>query len=224
MCYYKCDTMLTDRPLSDKEIKVLRQNLKQLDKRKSFQVKFLIGWTILAVIVGSIFYFKLDTANEYYLLGGTVVIYVLIGVWSFTNLYIKQNRQRKNIDFVFDANKVKSIKVNATNYIELSEVTDEGVYYLFQLPDNKILSFGGQEFYPTKKFPSDNFEIALCYGPNGEIILLEKFVYGAKLFPKIKIAGQRKLDLIGNSNYPDPEKFTIIDGQLENIETIINGK
>ena len=216
--------MLTDRPLSDKEIKILRQNLKQLDKRKSFQVKFLIGWTILAVIVGSVFYFKLETTNEHYLLVGTVVIYVLIGVWIFTEFYIKQNRQRKKIDFVFKDNKVKSIKVLSTDYIELSEVEDEGLHYLFQLPNDKILSFGGQDFYPTKKFPSDNFEIALCYDPNNEIILLEKFVYGDKLTPKIKITGQKKLDLIGSPSYPDPEKFTIIGGQLENIETIINGK
>jgi hypothetical protein len=216
--------MLTDRPLSDKEIKILRQNLKQLDKRKSFQVKFLFVWTILAVIVGSIFYFKLETTKEYYLLVGTVVIYALIGVWSFTELYLKQNRQRKKIDFVFKDNKVKSIKVISTDYIELSEVEDEGVHYLFQLPNDKILSFGGQDFYPTKKFPSDNFEIALCYGPKNEILLLEKFVYGDKLSPKMKITGLNKLDLIGNPSYPDPEKFTIIDGQLENIETIINGK
>lgn len=164
MCYYNDDTVQTERQLSDKEIKSLKQNLKRLDKRKSFQIKFLVGWTLIAIVVGTYFYFRLDTTTELYLLIGTLVIYILIGVWSFLETYLKQKKVRENIDFVFATNKVNSIKVFATDYIELSEVEDEGVYYLFQISDNKILSFGGQDFYPTKNFPSDNFEIAICNG------------------------------------------------------------
>ena len=68
--------------------------------------------------------------------------------------YIPQNlgllpwkKVRENIDFVFATNKVNSIKVFATDYIELSEVEDEGVYYLFQISDNKILSFTTKKKY-----------------------------------------------------------------------------
>jgi hypothetical protein len=217
------DSVQTERPLSDKEIKALKQDLKRLDKRKSFQIKFLVGWTLLAIVVGTYFYFRLDTTTELYLLIGTIVIYILIGVWSFMETYLKQNKERNNIDFVFATNKVKSIKVVATDYIELSEVEDEGLYYLFQISDNKILSFGGQDFYPTKNFPSDNFEIAICNGQKGEVVLLETYNYGMKIQPKKKITGQQKWDLIGSENYPDPDNFVIIDGQLENFETIING-
>ena len=216
--------MIIERQLSDKEIKVLKFDLKQLDKKKSTQVKFLFIWTIIAIFAGIFFYFKLETDNELYLLAGTVTIYILIGVWSFGKILIDINKKRKSIDFVFKHNKVNSIKVNSTDYIELSEVEDEGVHYLFQLADNKILSFGGQDFYPTKKFPSDNFEIAFCCGLKGEIVLLETFVYGDKLAPIKKIAGQKKLDLIGSSDYPDPEKITVIEGQLGKIETIILGE
>ena len=218
------DTVQTERPLSDKEVKALKQDLKRLDKRKSFQVKFLAGWTLLAMIVGTYFYFRLDTTSELYLLIGTVVVYILIGVWSFMETYLKQKKVRKNIDFVFETNKVKSIKVITADFIELSEVEDEGVNYLFQISDNKILSFGGQEFYPTKNFPSDNFEIAVCNGEKGEVVLLETYNYGKKIQPKRKITGQQKWDLIGSVNYPNPDKFAIIDGQLENIEAIINEK
>ncbi|GEM_PF-838282 len=216
--------MQTERPLSDKEIKTLKQDLKRLDKRKSFQIKFLVGWTLLAILVGTYVYFRLDTTIELYLLIGTVIIYILIGVWGFMETYLKQKRERKNIDFVFATNKVKSIKVIATDYIELSEVEDEGVNYLFQISDNKILSFGGQNFYPIKNFPSDNFEIVICKGQKGEIVLLETYNYGKKIQPNRKITGQQKLDLIGSANYPNSDNFVIIAGQLENIETIINGK
>ena len=216
--------MQTERPLSDKEIKILRQDLKRLDKQKSFQIKFLVGWTLLAFIVGTFVYFKLETTTELYLLIGTVVIYILIGVWSFMETHLRQKKVRKNIDFVFETNKVKSIKVITTDYIELSEVEDEGVGYLFQISDNKILSLGGQDFYPTKNFPSDNFEIVVCNGEKDEVVLLKTYNYGKKIQPMRKITGQQKWDLIGSINYPESEKFTIIDGQLENIEASISGK
>lgn len=48
----KRHTVPTDRPLSDKEIVVLKQNLKQLDKRKLYQVKFLIFWRFLQLLLG----------------------------------------------------------------------------------------------------------------------------------------------------------------------------
>ena len=217
------DTVQTERPLSDKEIKILGQDLKRLDKRKSFQIRFLVGWTLLAFVVGTFVYFRLETTTELYLLIGTVLIYILIGVLSFMESYLKQKKVRKNIDFVFETNKVKSTKVITTDYVELSEVEDEGVNYLFQISENKILSFGGQDFYPTNNFPSDNFEIAVCNGEKGEVVLLETYNYGKKIQPKRNITGQKKWDLIGSVNYPDPNKFTVIDGQLENIEAIING-
>lgn len=212
------------RPLSEREIKILNQNIKRLDKRKSFQIKFIIGWTLLPIIVGTFVYFGLDSTNVLYLLIGTVVIYILIGFWSFTEIYLKLKRERRDIDFVFANNSVKSIKVTATDYIELSEVDDEGVNYLFQIGDNKILSFGGQDFYPTKNFPSDNFEIAICYGQKGNVVLMETYNFGKKIRPIRKIKGQEKWDLIGSSKFPDPDNFTFIDGQLENIEEQLNNK
>ncbi|MBL7790176.1 MAG: hypothetical protein JNL75_10150 [Chitinophagales bacterium] len=216
--------MKIERPLSDKEIKILKQDLKRIDKRKSFQIRVLVVWILLAVIIGTFVYYRLEITNEIYLLIGTVVIYILIGIWSFMENYLKEKKASKNIDFVFETNKVKSIKVMSNDYIELSEVEDEGINYLFQINDNKILSFGGQDFYTTTNFPSDNFEIAVCNGQQGEVVLLEIYNYGKKIKPKRKITGKQKWDLIGSANYPDPEKFAIIDGQLDNIEAIIRGK
>lgn len=213
--------MKTERPLSDKEFRALDKILKQLDKNRKFQVKFFIGWTILAVIVGALIYDKDTTLYEVI---GLVVVYTLIGVWSFLEIYLKENKQRQNIDFVKSNNKVTSIKVVSTDYIELSEVEDEGVYYFFQLADDKILSFGGPDFYPTKTFPNDNFEIAVCYGEKDEIVLLEVYNYGNKLLPKSKITGDKKWDMLSNTKYLDPDKFTIVEGRLADLETQIYGQ
>ena len=211
--------MLKERPLIDKEISILRRELKQLEKRNSYQKRFLLGWTIVALIVVTIVFSRLDSKSEYYLLFGTVIIYILIGVWVYTENIIKIKKQKNGIDFVLTENKAKSIKVVSAKYIELSEVEDEGVFYLFQIDDNKILSFGGQDYYPTKKLPTDNFEIVMCHGKSGELVLLEKHLSGNVIQPIQKITGQRKLELLSSPMYPNPDNFTIIQGQIEQIES-----
>lgn len=213
--------MKTERTLSVEEIKVLENQLKRLDKNIRFQVLLLIGWTVLAIVIGAAIYDKDTTLYEVI---GFVVVYTLIGVWSFLEIYLKQNKRRKNIRFVKSNNKVTSIKVVSTDYIELSEAEDEGVYYFFQLANDKILSFGGQDFYPTEMFPSDNFEIAICYGQKDEIALLEINNYGNKILPKSTIIGDKKWDLLSNSKYLEPNKFTIVDGRLLDLESQLNAR
>jgi hypothetical protein len=38
------------------------------------------------------------------------------------------------------------LQVHSDKYYVLGEQDDEGVFYLFQLADNKVVSFGGQDF------------------------------------------------------------------------------
>jgi hypothetical protein len=64
----------------------------------------------------------------------------------------------------------------------------------------------------------------MAHGKSGELVLFEKHVNGNKIHPIRKITGQIKWDLISNSNYPDPENFTIIEGNIEDIETLIEDK
>lgn len=109
--------MIKERRLNDIETRILTKDLKNLDKRSAFQKRFLIGWSILVLIVGTIVYFRLDSKTEYYLLFGTVLVYILIGVWVFFENFAKSNKQRKNIDFVLTENKVKSINIVSGKYI-----------------------------------------------------------------------------------------------------------
>ena len=39
-----------------------------------------------------------------------------------------------------------------------------------------------------------------------------------------KITGQNKWDLLRNSKYPNPDNFSLIDGNIEEIENIITDK
>lgn len=178
-------------------------------------MRFLLIWILLAFAIGTFAYFKLDTRNEVLLLVATVVIYIGIGAWVTGKEYLKQRKERKSIVFLKAKNLVTAVEVSADLYYELKEQEDEGAYYLFQLPDNKVFSFGGQDFYPNKIFPSDKFEVVEGRGLNDEVLLLDTFNYGKKIKPTRVIAGQEKWNLLNNPNYPDPEKLTVVDGRIE---------
>lgn len=213
--------MKLQRPLKDKELKILDKRLKQLDKNFKRQTRFLLIWTLLAFAVGIFAYFKMDTTNKALLLFATVAIYIGMGVWVTGKEYLKQQKERKNIAFLKSKNMVTVVEVSSDFYYELKEQEDEGVYYLFQLPDNKVFSFGGQNFYPSKKFPSDNFEIVEGRGLNNEVLMLETFSYGKKIKPARVIAGQEKWNLLNSPIYPDPQKLTVVDGRIEDYLHIV---
>lgn len=209
------DTLKLQRPLKDRELKILDKRLKQLDKNFKRQMRFFLIWTLLALAIGFFAYFKMDTGNDILWLVVTVVIYVGIAVWVVGEEYLKQRKERNGIAFLKTHNLVTAIEVHSDTYYELKEEEDEGVYYLFQLPDNKVFSFGGQDFYPSKKFPSDKFEIVEGRGPDGEVLLLETFSDGKKIKPTRVIAGQEKWNLLNNPNYPNPKKLTVVEGKIE---------
>lgn len=209
--------MKFERPLQDKEVRILNKQLNQLDKNFRRQIRFLIIWTLLALLIGTYAYFKLDTRDEIILLIATVAVYIGIGVWGVCKEYIKQNQKRKNIAYLKDKNLVTVIEVRSDKYYFLKEQEDEGVHYLFQLANNNVLSFGGQDFYPNKKFPSDNFEIVEGRGINNDVVLLETFSYGKKIKPTRVITGQEKWNLLNSPNYPDPYKLTVTDGKVEDF-------
>lgn len=215
------DNLKLQRPLKDKELKILDKRLKQLDKNFKRQTRFLLIWTLLAFAVGIFAYFKMDTTNKALLLFATVAIYIGMGVWVTGKEYLKQQKERKNIAFLKSKNMVTVVEVSSDFYYELKEQEDEGVYYLFQLPDNKVFSFGGQNFYPSKKFPSDNFEIVEGRGLNNEVLMLETFSYGKKIKPARVIAGQEKWNLLNSPIYPDPQKLTVVDGRIEDYLHIV---
>lgn len=157
----------------------------------------------------------MDTTNDVLWLVMAIAVYVGIAVWVVGKEYLSQQNERKSIVFFKNKNLVTAIEVNSDLYYELKEEEDEGVYYLFQLPNNKVFSFGGQDFYPSKKFPSDKFEVVEGRGLNNEILLLETFCYGKKIKPARVIAGQEKWNLLNSPNYPDPEKLSVVDGRIE---------
>jgi hypothetical protein len=208
------------RPLQEKELQILDKQLKQLEKNYKRQTRFLLIWSLLCIAVGSFAFFSMERIDEVLLLFASVAACIGIAVWVTGKEYVQQRRKRKSIVFLKNKNLVTVVEVRSDKYYELKEQEDEGVHYLFQLDDNKVFSFGGQDFYRSRRFPSNSFEIVEGRGINNEIVMLETFSYGKSIKPARVIAGQEKWDLLNRADYPDPYELTIVEGRIEDyVET-----
>lgn len=203
--------MKIERQLSGQEIKTLDKRVKDIGQRKSRLTKFLVIWTSLCLVIGTIAAVYVDR-NLWTWLTITVFIFIAIGLWSYLDSKLPIDKELRGIENLKAKNLVTSIQVKTTQYYELAEEEDEGVHYLFQIQPDKILGFGGQDFYPHKNFPNSDFEIVEGKSSNGQIILLETYCHGDKIKPTKTIKGKEKWDLLQTF---DPDKFEIKDGRLE---------
>lgn len=153
------NTLKLQRPLQEKEIKVLNNRLKQLDKNFKRQKRVLLVWTLLALAIGTIAFFGMDKKSDIILLFVTIAIYIGIGVWEFGKDYFKQLSDRNSITYLKNKNLVTAIEVDSDKYYELKEEDDEGVYYLYQLHTTKYSHLVDKTFIPQKNFPLTNLKL-----------------------------------------------------------------
>lgn len=206
-----------ERALEEKELKTLDDKLQHNNRLLRRMVRFLWVWISLALVIGGIVFFWMKNRNEVYLLGTTVVLYIGIGVWVAGKDYGALRKANKSIEYLKSNNRVTVVSVRADKYYELKEQEDEGVFYLFQLEEDKVLSFGGQEFYPNSQFPNDQFDIVEARGLYNEVLLLEIYTYGSKIAPLLVLEGQQKWDVLSSGQYPDPYQMTIVNGKVEDF-------
>ena len=139
--------MFKERPLHNKEINLLNQELKLTLNRKKSSIIILAVWTSLAVIIGTFAYsFGNFTQGEKYMLVGCTLVYVLVSVWNFIKTHSEEKRRAECLKYSLTENKTRSLEAIAEKYIKLPEKEDEGTHYLFQLNKNDILSFGGPNY------------------------------------------------------------------------------
>ena len=206
--------MKFDRPLEEKELIILDLELERTDIPLRKQFKFMTIWAGVALVIGTIAYFKINP-DDIIVLFLTVASYIGLGFWIVAEQRLKQNRRRKSFNYLKEKNLVTVVQIRSETYFLLEEEDDEGDFYLFQLADNQIFSFGGQDFYENDKFPSNDFEIIEGRGIKNEILILEIDVRGEKIKPAKIISGKQKWDMLASPSYPLPDKLTIAEGRIE---------
>ncbi|MBA2611092.1 MAG: hypothetical protein H0U95_03915 [Bacteroidetes bacterium] len=218
--------MTNIRPLNIQDIETLDDDIRLINKRQKFQIKYFSGYAALVIIGSTWAYFKIDSGN-FWVWVFTSIGFFVAGLWGFLEMFLEDNKALKRIEWLKNENKVISIIVKSTDYIEIPEHEDEGDYFLFQLLDNKILYFGGQEFTTSDTFPNSNFEIVIARDPKNKIVLLNKYDFGDKISPKIKLTKSQSIKLsdkqieeIQKQDVVVREFATFITGDINEIKIV----
>jgi hypothetical protein len=218
--------MTNVRPLNTQDIETLDGDIRQIHKRQKFAIKYFTVYAILVIIGSTWAYFKIDADNFVPWLI-TSIGFLVAGLWGFLEMYLKDNKALKRIAWLKSENKVLSIVVKSNDFLAIPEHDDEGDYFLYQLPDNKIVYVGGQEFSNSDTFPNNNFEIVIATDPKKKIVLLNKYDFGDKIAPKIKLTKMQRIKLsdeqIKEIQDQDPiirEFATFITGDINEIKII----
>lgn len=184
---------------------------------------FVIVSTILVVAIGTPL--ALSQMRKDQALGmlafATVGCYVAIILW----VYWREVRATRGWLAVLSdgvrGGHVRVTRCTSSGVVGLQEVEDEGAAYFFEVEPRRLYFVSGQEFYPTSRFPNDDFEIIEGFDAAGKPLLFEIRCHGSRIQPIRTIPSATKLELLERSGYP--QDGDVIEGALDEIEDVLRG-
>jgi len=211
--------MFVEKALGHSEKKLIKKEFKEIKNREDYLKKFLQQGCLGTLGVGMILYLLIP--DYLYPILGTSVIICIITIGVYYEEINKLQQRRSNLNFLEKKNHVLSLRIKSERFYQLCEEEDEGGEYLFELNNNKLLFFGGQEYYPNNKFPNSDFEIVIGKGQSGETVIFKIFTFGNKIKPLRKVKSDDKSRLYHLANIV-PDNFSEINGNLQTIESELN--
>jgi len=202
------------RPLSKIEQRLLQADLRQSEARlRSFSRKLLSAGV---VIFGPLWVLRVIVAKGRWVLPTAfwLVLAVAISAWTYFSETPKYTAAVRRFEDALRRNEVQEIKIESDAFVELEEIEDEGACYAFQLGSDRIVFVSGQDYYPSARFPNNDFSVIRVFGSQGSLV--EEFVEkrGKKLKPRKKISAEIK------SQLEIPEHLQVIEGNLDQLESL----
>lgn len=208
----------TERELSSKEVRLLRQVIARHKSRRTSILRraFLSGLVISGILSGLV----LLTGDAPKPVVGLFFASVWLGISSWVGFSerAKLSKMVEKLERALERNLAKATRIAAEAMIEFEEIEDEGACYAFQAGDRQIAFVCGQDFYPNKRFPNSDFELIEIFGSHKAP--LESWIedYGKRLEP------QRIISATVKKSLAIPPHLTLIDGKLEELESLIRAE
>lgn len=140
---------------------------------------------------------------------------VLIALWIILEGNSRRQARVRNIQLALRDGVCHVIRIRSGRVLEFEEAEDEGACYAFQVGDS-VVFICGQEFYPTRKFPSTDFSLVSFRGHDGHDAEQLITTNGTKLQPfrTVPAKGRTKLRI--------PEHLEVVRGNLDEIEVLLS--
>ena len=205
------------RPMTTHEQKLLGFRIKREARVKSRIVSFLrillLGITAAVPTGLVVAYFK--TTQLGWFTCGLMIFTSGVMMALFYGDVRECNVKIAALRATADANVMDVVRCQATEMVEFEEYDDEGPTYVFQVEADRIWVVSGQDFYPTRKFPSTDFEIITSRGPTPFPAILRLAGHGTRLSAIRVVSVQTQRDL------RIPEHGELITGRLADLEGLL---
>ena len=210
------------RPLTESERRLLnavisfqRRRLKLLSKRTA---RFAIASSAVLCLLTVLLVRDLPWWT---IAGFWAVIGTVIAGWLWVELRLKELPQRRlwisRLESALQRNEARVRRIQSDEVVEFEEEEDEGACFAFQLRDQHIIFISGQEFYPSARFPNNDFSLIDILDGSGPAVETLIGKHGRKLRPTRRISAAVK------SKLKIPNHLQIIQGKLADIERAIVG-
>lgn len=113
---------------------------------------------------------------------------------------------------------VESYDVSAVAFAEFEEVEDEGACYAFEVDDERLVFFSGQEFYPGARFPCLDFSVVYPLDEHGASVDMWLVKRGPRVSADRVIPATVKERLASRV----PESLEVIAGTLAELEQVLS--
>jgi hypothetical protein len=205
------------RPMTAREQKLLKCNISKEERHLDLrhELSCLGGIFVATVVLWGVVGLLQRKMPSPIILVGMLVSYMGISVVASISERRKTRAKIRTLRQVLDKNEAREVIIQSDQMVQFEEEEDEGAEYAFQVDDDRVVLLSSQEYYPSRRFPNNDFSLIFIYDEKGGLVELLIDKRGEKLKPIRKISAKRKREL---RFFNDLE---VIEGKLEDLEKLL---
>lgn len=152
---------ISNRELSDEELKKLSKSLNELEKQSSYNF-FIISILILLTIF-SFFHIYYNNFSNWSIISKFLVCSCPIYIWVVIENKLKFKSKSlglyKSLKNIKQSNSINIISIKANRILEFRESDDEGIFYLVENSEGICFYLYDEQYLIPEQFPCDCFDI-----------------------------------------------------------------
>jgi len=203
------------RPISEIERRLLTAELQRIERRlRSFPRRAVSASFVLCGVFCALTVLA-TKEHELVAIVFWIVLFLLISGWVCFSQRPKYSAELHRLEDALSRNEVRETRIQSDAFVELEEIEDEGACFAFQLGGNQIVFVSGQDYYPSARFPNNDFSVIRVFDSSRTLVheFIEK--RGSKLKARRSIPAETK------SQLKVPEHLQMIVGHVDELESLL---
>ena len=205
------------RPLTTAERRLLKARIRQLEQRLGRGSKIMIPGVATIVVLWALTLALSDASSIvatvfWGVAGAAILLWVHFDTRKDLAYFREMLREHRS---ALARNQAQVFDIRSRAFVEFEEVEDEGACYAFEIDGPLLVFVSGQQFYPSARFPSQDFALVHVLNEAGQPIdmWIEKRGEQAPAARILPAASKMQLEI--------PEHLDVLSGSLDQIEELL---